>query len=277
MHFDRTLPSSLDFPARDLYEILGVHPGASFSELKHAYYRKAKRCHPDRFAGAPEKEEEFKTLVYAFDVLSDPLRRRRYDRERLDAARPDFQPPDPSGYRAPANPFAVMDTLADDILEELIVGNTIPQHTTLRTLFLDLEKTERFCRFREAKNHFYAGRMRAAHNLLLRCIAESPENILYRYFLAQTLKYSHRIRAAVSQLDTALALGARRRPPLLLRRIRLERDALARRRLPFPGRSSAALVPVEDECPAERMRRRLARCMTRLAGGPIGPNRRLPE
>ena len=61
------------------YSILGVERNSNFQELKKAYYRKAKECHPDRFNNSPQKTEEFKVLVGAFDVLSDPAKRRRYD------------------------------------------------------------------------------------------------------------------------------------------------------------------------------------------------------
>ena len=65
------------------YQILGVDSRAGFAELKRAYYRQAKRCHPDLFRNAPEKTREFQMLALAFDTLSDAEKRRRYDRSLL--------------------------------------------------------------------------------------------------------------------------------------------------------------------------------------------------
>ncbi len=62
--------------ASDLYAVLGVDPGASQDEIKRAYRRKARECHPD----AGGDEEQFKEVQHAWHVLGDPERRRRYDR-----------------------------------------------------------------------------------------------------------------------------------------------------------------------------------------------------
>lgn len=62
--------------ADDLYEVLGVAPSASPEEIKKAYRRRARECHPD----AGGDEEEFKRVTHAHQVLSDPERRARFDR-----------------------------------------------------------------------------------------------------------------------------------------------------------------------------------------------------
>jgi hypothetical protein len=69
----------------DHYNLLGVPPQASAAELRKAFRREAKRCHPDALAGRPEAEREaarlrFIRLAQAYQVLSDPERRRAYDR-----------------------------------------------------------------------------------------------------------------------------------------------------------------------------------------------------
>lgn len=63
----------------DFYEVLGVSRDASQEELKKAYRRLARQCHPDANPNDPEAESKFKQLGEAYAVLSDPQRRRNYD------------------------------------------------------------------------------------------------------------------------------------------------------------------------------------------------------
>ncbi len=63
----------------DYYQLLDAEPGASAAELKAAYYRLAKRYHPDLNAGNPAAEERFKLVAEAYRVLGVPERRLEYD------------------------------------------------------------------------------------------------------------------------------------------------------------------------------------------------------
>ena len=63
----------------DYYEILGVERDASAAEVKRAFRRLARELHPDVNAHDPEAEEKFKAAAEAYEVLSDPERRRTYD------------------------------------------------------------------------------------------------------------------------------------------------------------------------------------------------------
>ena len=64
---------------RDYYEVLGVSKGATADELKKAYRKLAIKYHPDKNPGDKEAEEKFKEAAEAYDVLSNPDKRARYD------------------------------------------------------------------------------------------------------------------------------------------------------------------------------------------------------
>lgn len=64
---------------RDYYEVLGVDKNASADDIKKAYRKKAIQYHPDKNPGDKTAEEKFKEAAEAYDVLSDPQKRQRYD------------------------------------------------------------------------------------------------------------------------------------------------------------------------------------------------------
>src|SRR4029453_7183844 len=63
---------------RDLYEILGVPRDASSNDIRAAYRRLARELHPDVNAD-PADQERFKEVTGAYEILSDPAKRHRYD------------------------------------------------------------------------------------------------------------------------------------------------------------------------------------------------------
>lgn len=77
------------------YEILGVTPAASADDIKKAYRKLAKKLHPDLNPGNKKVEQQFKEVSVAYDLLSDPTKRARYDRGEIDA----------SGAERPDRPF----------------------------------------------------------------------------------------------------------------------------------------------------------------------------
>ena len=71
-----------------LYDTLGVQKGASDDEIKKAYRKLARKHHPDANQGDKESEERFKEVQHAYDVLSDPEKRKQYDRFGSQNGRP---------------------------------------------------------------------------------------------------------------------------------------------------------------------------------------------
>ena len=86
----------------DYYEALGVPRTATEKEIKSAYRKLARQHHPDLHQGDAKKaaEEKFKTINEAYEVLSDPEKRKKYDRLGMNwQAGQDFQPgPDMGGF-----------------------------------------------------------------------------------------------------------------------------------------------------------------------------------
>ena len=72
---------------RDLYEVLGVERQATASDLKKAYYRLAKKYHPDHNPGDKDAEDKFKEAANAYQILCDDDQRARYDRYGFDGIR----------------------------------------------------------------------------------------------------------------------------------------------------------------------------------------------
>ncbi len=70
----------------DPYSVLGVAKDATAAEIKKAYRRIAKECHPDLKPGDAEAEAKFKAAAAAYDLLKDPETRARYDNGEIDAS-----------------------------------------------------------------------------------------------------------------------------------------------------------------------------------------------
>lgn len=83
---------------RDYYEVLGVQKGASEDEIKKAYRKTAKKYHPDLHPNDKEAEEKFKECNEAYEVLSDPQKKARYDQFGFAGVDPNYGAGGTGGY-----------------------------------------------------------------------------------------------------------------------------------------------------------------------------------
>jgi len=74
-------------PTTDLYKLLGLPRDATQDDIRKAHRNLVRKHHPDANPGDPSSEERFKEIQRAYEVLSDPRRKREYDRKRHDATR----------------------------------------------------------------------------------------------------------------------------------------------------------------------------------------------
>ena len=64
---------------KDYYAVLGLEKGSSDDEIKRAFRKLAIKYHPDKNQGNKEAEEKFKDINEAYQILSDPEKKARYD------------------------------------------------------------------------------------------------------------------------------------------------------------------------------------------------------
>ena len=88
-----------DLYEKDFYQVLGVSPTASQTEIKSAYRLKAKDLHPDKNQGDLAREEKFKAVSEAYDILSDSKKRAEYDEARAMYERGGFRVPTGGGFQ----------------------------------------------------------------------------------------------------------------------------------------------------------------------------------
>lgn len=112
---------------RDLYADLGVAKSAGADEIRKAYRKLARQFHPDVNPNDKKAEERFKEISFAYDVLSDEEKRKRYDEFGMTGLAPGFDPEQARAYKrwsegARRSPFSETfssDVDVEDLLSEL--------------------------------------------------------------------------------------------------------------------------------------------------------------
>ena len=205
----------------------------------------------------------------AFDVLSDPDKRKQYDQYLLLT---EGMPKDGGQSTFTFTPQAgssVMDTLADDILEELIVANYVPENATIQTLMRDLEKTETFMAFREAKTYLANRQYARALELLRNLCAQNSQNILHHYYLARSAEKLRGWSLASKHYRICLKIGAQRVPPQRLETIQCRLFDLRRDHGGFSGKLRNLISgepPRPRMTPEDLMVEETSRAISRLLG-----------
>lgn len=110
--------------ALDPYAVLGVPRSASEAEIKKAYRKKAMELHPDRTKGDEKKEEEFKRVTQAFEIVGDAEKRAKFDRGEIDGeGNPrGFAGGDPAGYRWESRSGSPFGGAQGDPFEDILSG-----------------------------------------------------------------------------------------------------------------------------------------------------------
>jgi molecular chaperone DnaJ len=88
-----------DLYEKDFYKVLGVDKKAPADEIKKKYRAMARDLHPDKTKGDVAKEEQFKAVSEAYEILSDPKKRAEYDEARSLFAKGGFRAPTGGGFQ----------------------------------------------------------------------------------------------------------------------------------------------------------------------------------
>jgi curved DNA-binding protein len=124
------MTTATDF--KDYYAVLGVSKTAAPEDIKRAYRKLARKCHPDLNPGDKDAEAKFKDLNQANEVLSDPEKRQKYDQFGQHWNQPGYsEAPSPSGTNVSTDDFEQYGDF-DSFINDLL-GRTRDRTATHRT------------------------------------------------------------------------------------------------------------------------------------------------
>jgi curved DNA-binding protein len=124
------MPTATDF--KDYYIVLGVSKTATPEDIKRAYRKLARKCHPDLNPGDKDAEAKFKDLNQANEVLSDPEKRQKYDQFGQHWNQPGYsEAPPASGTTVSTDNFEQYGDF-DSFINDLL-GRTRGRSSTHRT------------------------------------------------------------------------------------------------------------------------------------------------
>lgn len=210
----------------NLYDILGVSPTASAQEIKLAYKQLALKYHPDRNPGNARAEELFKIVNAAYQTLSNPGKRARYDlrlqyiREQRQAIR-QHQPYQNPRYRQTREPASVSERYYQNIprreerrfvRKDLYI--TLGFFAFMFVFSLLLKSTMDYItsedRYKTALTYIEHGKYSSAHSLLTDAIYFRPKNAdAYLTRASIEMNVYENYRSAVEDLNQVIALQDR--------------------------------------------------------------------
>jgi hypothetical protein len=153
---------------QDHYQTLGISPSATSGQIKIAYRRLALKYHPDRNPEDSDAEKHFIAITEAYDVLSDPVMRHKYDNGIDFGEEEDFVPDNarrrpPPVYYYKYKPEKVVYSRRDYVLASIAVGIIIMVAVVLPVYLLQLTSTKYY---NLAVENYFAGKYYSAlHNI----------------------------------------------------------------------------------------------------------------
>ncbi|CAD6245989.1 unnamed protein product [Miscanthus lutarioriparius] len=166
------------------YDVLGVDPSATESEIKKAYYVKARLVHPDKNPNDPQAAEKFQELGEAYQVLSDPTQRQAYDSHGKDGISTE-------GIIDPAAIFAIL--FGSELFENYIGQLAMASMASLDNFGEDEQIDAR--KLQE--------RMQAVQKEREEKLAETLKNRLHTYVQGNKEEFIQHAEAEVSKLSNA--------------------------------------------------------------------------
>lgn len=117
---------------KDLYKILGVDKNADSGAIKKAYRKKALKYHPDKNPDDQEAENKFKDIAEAYEILSNPQKKERYDKYGYEAAG--------QNGRAGHGGFGGFEDIFDNLRRQQQAQNNRNQYRKVHTLNLTMKE-----------------------------------------------------------------------------------------------------------------------------------------